>query len=82
MGKGYPMWVKDRFEYKTISRSYRALCHSHLQETAFHAEAKRQFAAVCRADATHGATYNHTKISVSDVKSQTELDGGDLLTGF
>ncbi|PZN94477.1 MAG: hypothetical protein DCF31_09635 [Alphaproteobacteria bacterium] len=82
MGKGYPLWVKDTFEYKTITQSYRAHCHSHELETTFHADAKRQFAALCRGNATHGPTYNHNNISVSANKHDNDMGGGLLLTGY
>jgi hypothetical protein len=81
MGKGYPMWVKDTFEYGTISQSYRAKCTRHEGETAFHAEAKRQFAASCRNNVAIGTTYKHNNVRDSAEKSESELTGGLLLTG-
>ena len=81
MGKGYPMWVKDTLEYSTMTQSYRARCTRHEGETAFHADAKRAFAALCRLPQNFGATYQHTKLRDSAEKSEGELFGGILLTG-
>lgn len=82
MGKGYPMWVKDTFEYITLSQSYRAKCHTHEMETSFHATAKRLFAATCRINPIYGATYNHSKVGVTAQKTDNEVTGGVLLTGY
>jgi hypothetical protein len=88
MGKAYPMWVQDKFEFAavpekakdtkkiTLALTYKRECKSHDDETAFHTTAKKDFGEKGRAK--FGKNYVHNGISVSKWTGDNEPAGTSI----